>query len=69
VVVYAEPDGDDVFCSVKDDGVGFDTATTAEGSGVTGSIRGRVEAVGGRVEVVGRPGRGAEVRLWAPAAG
>lgn len=69
VVVYVEPNGDEVFCSVKDDGAGFDPATTAEGSGITGSIRARVEAVGGRVEVDGRPGRGAEVRLWAPAAG
>ena len=69
VVVYVEPDGDDVFCSVKDDGAGFDPATTAEGSGITGSIRARVEAVGGRVVVDGRPGRGAEVRLWAPARG
>ncbi len=69
VVVYVEPDGDEVFCSIKDDGAGFDTATTAEGSGITGSIRARVDAVGGRVEVDGRPGRGAEVRLWAPAAG
>jgi signal transduction histidine kinase len=73
VTVYAEPgDGsggtNGIFCSVNDDGTGFEPGETAEGTGITGSIRARVEAVGGRVEVDGRPGRGAEVRLWAPAA-
>lgn len=71
VVVYAEPtDGpggrDEVFCSVKDDGPGFDAATAVEGTGITRSIRARLADVGGRVEVDGRPGRGTEVRLWAP---
>ena len=71
VVVYAEPTAgpagsDEVFCSVKDDGPGFDPATTSEGTGITRSIRARLADVGGRVEVDGRPGRGTEVRLWAP---
>jgi signal transduction histidine kinase len=48
---------------VKDDGTGFDEGV-AEGVGLTRSIRGRVVEVGGRVEVDGNPGRGAEVRLW-----
>ncbi len=55
-----------VFCSVKDDGHGFDPATSSEGVGLTRSIRGRIGEVGGRVEVDARPGRGAEVRLWVP---
>jgi signal transduction histidine kinase len=64
VTVYAEPDGDGrVFCSIKDDGAGFGP-DTAEGVGLTSSIRGRVGNVGGRVEVDGNPGRGTEVRLW-----
>jgi signal transduction histidine kinase len=63
VTVYAEPDGERVFCSVKDDGRGFEELT--EGVGISRSIRGRIEEVGGRVELDGRPGRGAEVRLWA----
>lgn len=72
VVVYAEPtEGpngrDEVFCSVKDDGPGFDPATTSEGTGITRSIRARLADVGGRTEVDGRRGRGTEVRLWAPA--
>lgn len=64
VTVYAEPAaGNGVFCSVKDDGHGFETAH--EGVGISRSIRGRLAEVGGRVEIDGNPGRGTEVRLWA----
>lgn len=56
----------DVFCSVKDDGAGFDPATVVEGLGTTGSIRGRLAEVGGAAEVDSRPGHGVEVRLRAP---
>jgi len=67
VIVYAEPgDPDGVFCSVKDDGPGFDTAAIAEGTGITHSIRERIGGVGGRATIDGRPGRGTEVRLWVP---
>ncbi len=85
VVVYAEPaDGADqeadppaehrsgretVFVSVKDDGAGFETTETREGHGLGHSIRGRIDEIGGRVEVDGRPGRGAEIRIWAPSRG
>ena len=65
VVVFVD-DEDGLFCSVKDDGCGFDPATTPEGVGLSRSIRGRIEEAGGRVEVAGTPGRGAEVRLWLP---
>lgn len=65
--VFVDP-GDDgeLFCSVKDDGSGFDPAATDEGVGLRRSIRARVEEVGGRVEVDSRPGRGAEVRIHVP---
>jgi signal transduction histidine kinase len=64
VTVYAEPADDGaLFCSVKDDGRGFDGAP--EGIGIARSIRGRLAEVGGRVEIDGNPGRGTEVRLWA----
>jgi len=53
-----------VFCSVKDDGAGFDPGTVSEGIGLSRSIRGRIGEVGGRVEVSGQLGAGAEVRLW-----
>ncbi|HEX2027247.1 MAG TPA: ATP-binding protein [Nitriliruptorales bacterium] len=64
VTVYCEPDGDGVFCSVKDDGTGFDPATTPEGAGIAGSVRGRLRDVDGRVEITSAPARGTEVRLW-----
>jgi signal transduction histidine kinase len=66
VTVYAEPADGALFCSVKDDGTGFDTGTTPEGAGLRRSVRGRIAEVGGRVEIDGRPGRGTEVRLWVP---
>ncbi|MGH9277835.1 MAG: sensor histidine kinase, partial [Acidimicrobiales bacterium] len=67
VTVYVEPaDDGGVFCSVKDDGRGFDPASTDERFGMSRSIRGRMAEVGGRVEVTSRPGDGAEVCLWIP---
>jgi signal transduction histidine kinase len=66
VTVYVEPDGRGVFCSVKDDGAGFDAAATPEGVGLSRSIRGRVDEVGGRVEVRSQMGSGTEVLLWVP---
>jgi signal transduction histidine kinase len=72
--VYVEPagegegegDGAAIFCSIKDDGRGFDPATTPERVGLSRSIRGRVEEVGGTVEVRSQPGDGTEVCLWLP---
>lgn len=68
VTIYVEPDeeGAGVFCSVKDDGRGFDPSTTADGQGLSRSVRARMEEVGGDAEVSSSPGRGAEVRLWLP---
>ena len=73
VTVYVEPDPDTpagerrakVFCSIKDNGEGFDPRVKEEGMGLTVSVRGRLAEVGGRVELVAVPGGGAEVRLWA----
>lgn len=66
VTVFAEPTDGELFCSVKDDGRGFDGDAVPEGEGLRRSIRGRIAEVGGRVEVDGRPGRGTEVRCWVP---
>jgi signal transduction histidine kinase len=66
VTVFAEPVDGELFCSVKDDGAGFDPAATDEGTGLRRSVRGRIGEVGGRVEIDGRPGRGTEVRCWVP---
>jgi signal transduction histidine kinase len=67
VTVFAEPTDGTLFCSIKDDGSGFDTSATNDGVGISRSIRGRIVEVGGRVEIDGHPGRGAEVRCWVPA--
>jgi signal transduction histidine kinase len=67
VLVYVEPhEAGGVFCSVKDDGSGFDVSATPEGVGLSRSIRGRMAEVGGRVEVSSSPGQGTEVVLWLP---
>jgi signal transduction histidine kinase len=67
VVVYAEPDWEEgIFVSVKDNGVGFDPETVDKRIGLRESITGRIESIGGRVEISSKPGRGTEVRLWAP---
>ena len=69
VTVYAGPDDErgGLLCSVKDDGAGFDPDAVVEGIGMRRSVRGRLAEVGGRVDVDGNPGHGAEVRLWVPA--
>ena len=56
-----------LFSSVKDDGTGFDPTAVAAGIGMSQSIKGRVEAAGGRVEFRSAPGEGTEVRMWIPA--
>jgi signal transduction histidine kinase len=67
VHVYVEPgEARGVVCSVRDDGCGFDPASTAPGIGLRSSIRGRVEAIGGSAEIESRPGQGTEVRVWLP---
>jgi signal transduction histidine kinase len=69
VVVYVEPTDDGVFCSVHDDGSGFDPDRVVEGVGLPRSIRGRIHDLDGRVEVDAAPGQGTEVRMWLPSAG
>ena len=65
VTVYVEPAaGAGVFCSVRDNGAGFDPVRVAEGVGLVRSVRDRMTEVGGRVEVHSTPGDGAEVLLW-----
>jgi signal transduction histidine kinase len=63
--VFVEVDGE-VFCSVKDDGSGFDPAAVTLGLGIPESIHGRLAEVGGRAEIDAAPARGTEVRLHAP---
>jgi two-component system, NarL family, sensor histidine kinase DevS len=60
--------GHAVTVSVRDDGVGFDPATTSEGFGLVG-MRERLELIGGHVQVSSAPGRGTEVRAELPVSG
>jgi signal transduction histidine kinase len=65
VTIYVEPAASGgVFCSVKDDGIGFDPSATVEGVGLSGSVRARVLEAGGRAEVHSVPGEGTEVCVW-----
>ena len=53
-----------IFCSVKDDGQGFDSNAHGSGVGIASSIVTRMDEVGGRAEIRSRPGEGTEVCLW-----
>ncbi|WP_228564005.1 MacS family sensor histidine kinase [Catenulispora rubra] len=69
ILVEDEPEG--VTVTVRDDGPGIpegrlDEARGAGRLGVAHSIRGRVQDVGGRVDVVSIPGQGTEVEMWVP---
>lgn len=67
VTVFVEPaDDGGIFCSVKDDGAGFDPAITPDGMGIAHSIRERLHEIGGRAEVESRIGGPTEVRMWVP---
>lgn len=60
VDVVLEQTGDELSFSVCDDGVGFDPASTASGSGCQ-NMRDRVEALDGRLRLESAPGRGTRV--------
>ena len=58
-----------VFCSVRDDGAGFDVRSLKRRSNRRGGIeamQARVKAVGGAVAVVSARGQGTELRLTVP---
>jgi NarL family two-component system sensor histidine kinase LiaS len=61
-------DGGDVRLSVEDDGRGFDLSAVARGVGL-GSMRERVEALGGRLEIASQIGRGTSVTASCPLVG
>jgi signal transduction histidine kinase len=67
VVVSARSEGGQLVVTVRDDGPGFDLASTPRGFGI-GEILGRqLEVVGGHGVVDSAPGRGTEVRITLPA--
>ena len=59
-------DGPNLTFEVRDDGVGFDTASTATGSGLQG-MADRLSALGGSVDVSSTPGGGTVVMGRVPA--
>src|SRR5919201_5237633 len=67
VDVYAEVTPERAVVFVRDRGSGFDAATIpADRRGISHSIVGRLERVGGTATIVATPGEGAEVELVLP---
>jgi two-component system, NarL family, sensor histidine kinase DevS len=65
VDLQVSTNGDAVTVTVRDDGIGFDPATSSEGFGLVG-MRERLELIGGRLEISSAPGRGTELRAELP---
>jgi len=64
VAVYVEVEDEKITAFVRDSGRGFDPAEVPpDRNGIAESIRGRMERIGGRAEIVSSPGEGTEVRL------
>jgi signal transduction histidine kinase len=69
VRVRLTADGDTVVVEVRDDGDGFDPDRVADRHGMgLALMRERIEELGGRFDLVSRPGAGTTVRAWLPAA-
>lgn len=69
VSVFLDADAKHVALYVRDRGSGFDPeAVAADRRGITESIRGRMERVGGTARIVSSPGEGTEVELMLPEA-
>ncbi len=69
ISLYAEVEPEQVSVFVRDRGVGFDPARVKDDRhGLQGSIIGRMERHGGKVEVRSTPGEGTEIRLYMPRA-
>ena len=68
VTVVVRREARRVWCSVRDDGVGFDPGTarsTVKGIGLIG-IRERLATLGGALSIDAAPGRGTELRVTIP---
>ncbi|MGB6057541.1 MAG: ATP-binding protein [Microthrixaceae bacterium] len=66
VVVCVDSVDGQLTCTINDDGSGFDPRTTAEGTGLTRSMRGRVRELSGTLEVGSSPGNGCEISITVP---
>jgi signal transduction histidine kinase len=71
ISLYAEEEDGVVAIAIRDDGIGFeyDEATLrSQGKlGILGSMKGRIEELGGSLEVRSSPGNGTEVEFRVPA--
>jgi signal transduction histidine kinase len=68
--VFAEPENGDIVITVRDDGTGFlydEARLRQEGKlGLLGSMKGRIEDLGGSMQIDSAPGRGTEVEFRLP---
>jgi signal transduction histidine kinase len=65
VEVGVRQEGGEIEISVRDDGEGFDPATSSAGRGLIG-MRERIELLGGRIAVTSKPGTGTEIAATVP---
>src|SRR6185295_10136922 len=68
IAIAIGPADGELRFSVRDDGVGFDSAMTGEGSGLAG-IRDRLAVFGGDATIESAPGKGTVVRGRVPISG
>jgi len=72
ITLFGEDDGREIVISVLDDGVGFDldeSRLEADGRlGITRSMKGRIEGLGGRMRITTSPGHGTKVEFRLPTA-
>ncbi len=66
VVVCLDHVDGNLTCTINDDGSGFDPATTREGTGISRSMRGRVEELSGSLTLTSTPAGGCEVAITLP---
>ena len=65
IILDVRREGRQVVMRVKDDGQGFDPGSTSSGLGLV-NMRGRMQLVGGRLELTTVPGSGCELRCEVP---
>jgi len=66
-VVRLREEGGELSVEVADDGRGFDVSTTIRGNGLT-NMEDRLDALGGTLQIMSRPGGGTTLRVILPAA-
>lgn len=65
--VFADVKADTISVWVRDEGVGFDPGTIDESrQGVRNSIIGRLDRLGGQVQIYSEPGEGTEIEITCP---